>query len=160
MRFNIIHMAKRQCLGELAGTKGVTDSALRALLKKLSAVGDVNSIPHSRRSIGRALDKMITTPTLYGPVMATVSLPLRTNGRTFSWEVPNPAALLNFMCMFSPRFATLMDMKLQQNPCRPSEPWKIAFYADEAMPGNLLSLNHNRKSWCFYWQVAWVIVVV
>ena len=145
-------MSKRPRLAELVGTKCVTGSALSAILSKINERGLESTLSTSRRSLGRALGKELDTKTTYGPVFTTVDLPLQNGRESFVWEVTDPAALLNWLCTYSQCFSDELLQRLHRHPCTRHQPWNIVIYCDEAVPGNLLSLDHSRKSYCFYWQ--------
>ena len=54
-------------------------------------------------------------------------------------------------CELVPAFAVLLAETLTANPCTPESPWGMIWYADEAVPGQVLSPDNRRKSTCFYW---------
>ena len=90
--------AKRRRLAELAGTKGVSLSALASILSQVEE-------PLSRFAIQRAVQADIDkTPTPHGPTLVEVALPLE-DGGTWKWVVPHPAALLTLLATLSSTFA-------------------------------------------------------
>ena len=44
----------------------------------------------------------------------------------------------------------LVARTLSQHPCTAQKPWRIIFYSDEVVPGNVLSADVSRKVQCVY----------
>ena len=128
---------KRRRLSSLAGTKYVTDSALSAILQKLSS-GDVpvDELGHSRWSISRAVQADVSIPTAQGSLLSTIDLPMK-DGSTFKWDVVDPAALLCWLCQMSSAFQAAFSNIHERCPSNHKRPWSIIVYLDEATPGNL-----------------------
>ena len=144
--------SNRRFLSSLAGTKYVTDSALSAILQKLSQADvDVNELSTSRWSISRAVQADVSTPTAHGPLLSKVNLPMN-DGSNFEWTVVDPAALLCWLCHMSPSFEKAFAGAHESKPSHRGQPWSIIVYLDEATPRNMLDQDVTRKSWCFYWQ--------
>ena len=64
----------------------------------------------------------------------------------------DPLPLLNWLCDQSPTFAEVFFYLLERHPCSVANPWSIVAYVDEAVPGNMLNLDHTRKAHCWYWS--------
>ena len=141
---------KRRCLSSLVGTKIVTDSALSAILQKLSNMDvDVNDLGKSRWSISRAVQADASTCTAHGPLLSNIDLPM-IDGSVFKWTIVQPASLLCFLCQMSPAFETALTAVHERCPSNQRRPWSIIVYLDEATPGNMLAQDVTRKSYCFY----------
>lgn len=144
--------AKRLKKSSLVGIKGVTESALSAVLGALRDQGalsdDFGGI--SRRVLARDLEESVQVPTLYGPPIQSISLP--TSSGSISWELVNPFAVLNLLAQKVPGFGSALRGRLAERPCSPDQPWSIIYYTDEASTGNLLHIDPSRKSWLFYWS--------
>ena len=72
---------------------------------------------------------------------------------TFSWTYVNPFALLNHLASSCPSFEALLADTQAADPSSQSNPWSAIIYIDETQPGNLLSVEHNRKIYAIYWTV-------
>ena len=130
----------------VVGINYVSDSALSAILTKLRDE-HVPVTCTSRRALKRKLDDSMQ-PAIYGPVMHTIRLPLQT-GTCFVWVCPHVPSLLNHLAR-EPQFATLLKEKLLEHPCTQSRPWRLIYYFNEAICGNLLRRGPSRKSWIIY----------
>ena len=124
---------KRQKLGQLVGTKYVSDSALSDILHSLKEE-DLSNVPTSRRSLRRTLQDVVNQQTMYGPVMTSIKLPLDSGG-DMDWDVPMPAALLS-RCMQVQNLALLVLEIHREKPSSLGAPWKLLYFADECTAGN------------------------
>jgi hypothetical protein len=106
----------------------------------------------SRRTVLRQTHADTLSETPHGKVLVDVPMPLKGSEDEFQWAMVNPFALLHYYCSSSPRFEEFLLEILESNPCTAQHPWHITLYADEATPGNVLSIQPSRKSWCFYWS--------
>jgi len=143
---------RRRLLSELAGLKFISHSALSAILRRLDASGEL--LPEggaSRFTIARAVNDQTSLATAHGQLFQTVEICL-SDGATFTWEFPRPAALLSWMCESSPLFDTQLFELYACCPCTTSAPWSIVVYTDEAAPGALLRGDNTRKSHLWYWS--------
>lgn len=145
---------RRHKLAKLAGIRGISYSALSALLNTLAQVGALSSdVATSSTSIRRHVEEDLGFETAYGRVLKEIDLPLE-DGGVFRWAIVCPLALLSWLATFSVAFAEMMLSKL--GTCTPdaSAPWSILLYLDECSPGNLLAIEHRRKAWQVYWGFA------
>ena len=144
---------KRRILARLSGLGYVTDSALSKILGVLNEEGVLASDlgGTSRTSLSRAPLQQLEAPTIYWPVLQQLQLPLSAGGFYPWWHV-NPFAVLNFLARQEPKFGHVLYEASQRNPSTPQNPWHIAWYLDEACPGNLLSMDLGRKCDLVYWS--------
>ena len=143
---------KRSRLAQVAGSKVVSQSALSSILEKFTRTpAPEQAQGTSRRSVGRALEAEISRSTFHGSLFTKVALPLE-NGSVFWWDIVDPLPLLNWLCDQSPTFAEVLFYLLERHPCSVANPWSIVAYVDEAVPGNMLNLDHTRKAHCWYWS--------
>ena len=134
------------------GLKGITESALSAVLQQLR---DERLLSHeaggiSRRQLARDLECSVQLQTVYGFPVQTIPLP--TSAGDMDWDAVHPGAVLNFLAARVPEFGTVLKARLAECPCSPSNPWSLIYYCDEASAGNLLHIDPARKSWLFYWS--------
>jgi len=145
---------QRRKLARVAGARGVSYSALSAVLASLRGIGVVDSdLATSSTSIRRQVEKDLAYETPYGKVLKEIDLPL-VGGAVFKWTVVCPLALLSWLAAYSSAFGEMMVKKL--GACMPSmsHPWSIVMYLDECSPGNLLAIEHRRKAWQMYWGLS------
>ena len=118
----------------------VSTRALEAVLK----IAKEDELPEmcSRRTLGRARDEMVNEDTIYGPLHEIMLI----DGTAV--EVANPFALLWYAANKCSGFAALLDRAAQHK-----QPWHIALYADEVLPGNQVAHKMARKTWCWYWTI-------
>jgi hypothetical protein len=50
-------------------------------------------------------------------------------------------------------FATLLRDALRNRMPSMEDPWRLALYADEVTPGNVVSPDNKRKAWAAYWAI-------
>ena len=124
----------------MAGLGGVTDSALTAILQKLSADPSVLAKPPSRHSIHDAVGRILQD------VGQTSTLTLE-NGSTFEWH---HACLHKLLPAFVSRHASYAALFADTIARRGAQPWGLVLYSDEITPGNVLRPDNKRKISAFY----------
>ena len=136
----------------LSGLGNVTDSALSKIFGVLSEEGalaeDLRGT--SRSSLSKVATQKLEALTAYGQVLQNMELPLATCGN-YSWWFVHPFAILNYFAQQDPKFCEVLYDIALRIPSSPQNPWHIAWYLDEACPGNLLSVDQGRKSQLIYW---------
>ena len=50
-------------------------------------------------------------------------------------------------------YARLLRQALDSKPPTRDRPFRLALYADEVTPGNVVSPDNQRKAWCAYWAL-------
>ena len=102
-----------------------------------------DDLPSTRQSIQDAtLQSLPDTP--YGKMMIKSSLVLK-NGQSRDVHIVNPFGYLYQAFNQGGGFYKMFRRKIEQHPCSPSQPWRLAFYGDEIVPGNELNPENNRK---------------
>jgi hypothetical protein len=144
--------AKRRRLAIVAAaTVSVIDSTL-AVDTILSAFGTGSCMGLSNvyiRNKGREeLHKFDVLQTPYGTIIEPSEL-VGTKG-TLKIKNLNVFAFIYYVCSISNHFATFLQ---QLHTKRPDGYLTIAFYLDEARPGNLHRPEHARLSHCIYWSI-------
>ena len=134
--------SKRRRLTQLASAGVVSDSSLSRILARLDS-----ECAHSRQTIRRAVEFDVNRATPYGPVIQTATF---CDGLT--WDFVHPMAMLYCLCEMTPRFAAVLGACLETQPSTPEHPWRMVWYGDEAVPGNVLSPDNTRKAFCLYWS--------
>ena len=93
---------------------------------------------------------------LYGSVvdlsadlMWTMSLP-RDGGGTFDFPAVSFSKMLQRACQTSPVLRSKLWEIWQRDPSTPSTPLSICIYGDEIVPGNVLRLDHSRKTFLLF----------
>ena len=77
------------------------------------------------------------------------------NGDWFDWTYVCPFSLLYSLTKTNESFSEMFKRAMERTHVpSPSHMWKLLFYCDEAVPGNPLSPDQGRKSWCFYYSWA------
>ena len=134
---------KRRKLLDLVGTKGISDSALSAVLQKLRS-GEFNLDEGiSARTIYREVMKE------YEPVECVVKLPQET-GPDFDWYVARPDLLMQGLCKECPAYRNIVRAGVESAN---GDPLKMVTYLDEVVPGNALAVDNKRKSWAVYFTM-------
>lgn len=130
---------ERRKLARSAGIRGVSYAALAAVLESLDGAG--TSFGSIRRQVGQ--DIVAMTP--YGAILKEVKLAKVAGG--FSWTVVCPLSLPSSASGLSSAFGGMLLDKVRRNRPDATRPWRIIVYLDECSPGNLLAIEHLRKSW-------------
>ena len=129
--------AKRLRLAGLIGLKGISTSALAAVMKKLD---EEPMEPLSARQIDRFISETYTA------VGHTIELPL-VKGRTWDWKVCRLDKLMAFFAKDSEAYRQILIAALQSSP---EGHLNAIIYLDEVTPGNVLRPDNARKFWAFY----------
>ena len=132
---------KRRKLAKLVGLKGVTATALSAIMK---TTREEDIAPLSRWQIGDFIKKE------FERVRCTIELPLE-GGGTFPWEVCRADLLAKYFVEVSPAFKAALSEAVMSARARPLS---AIFYLDEVVPGNLLRPDNHRKFWAIYLGIA------
>lgn len=135
--------SSRDVLVHGGGTSYVSQSGLAAVLKSVRDHGMPDAI--SRSSVKRARDRALPQD-----LWAQVQLK-QTDGSVASYPAINPWKLLQHTLQECAAFSDLFVEKLRQNPNGYDNPWGIAIYSDEVLPGNQLKPRNERKLISFYW---------
>ena len=136
-----------------AALKNAPGISHRTLLKILNDDPAAEAHEHLDRNIlTKELDRVTQVYTPYGPVIDFMELPLE-DGATHSWCHVNPFALLWEMCKRSAGFRAIME-KEYKNAC--DEVRTLAFYSDEATPGNQLRPDNKNQIQCLYWAMLFL----
>ena len=97
------------------------------------------------KAIGRAIHSLL------GSVVETMSVPPISGGADISLPFVNPIKLWDVLfregCEGYCRLLRLLPRSSE------SKPWQIIAYGDEIIPGNVLRLDNNRKTFCIYFTV-------
>ena len=129
--------AKRLRLAGLIGLKGISTSALAAVLKRLH---EEPLEPLSARQI----DKFISDT--YIAVGHTIQLPL-VKGGTWDWKVCRLDNLMAYFAKDSEAYRQILTAALQASS---EGHLNAVVYLDEVTPGNVLRPDNARKFWAFY----------
>ena len=106
-----------------------------------------------RHRLRAAIDNMVRTLTLYGPIHQYIDVPLKGDRDPIKLEVQHPLAMLSFIAKNSPFLSGVIRDSLQMFPCTPDKKWDLVIYNDEVTPGNPLAHNNARKAELFYWSI-------
>ena len=141
-------MAAKRQRTQLAGLKGVSDSALAAVIAALRADQDAfNDTGFSQPSISRAL---LAT---FRASSSLIELPrTEEEKKPFEWRVMLPQKTLQVYLDECPSFKRLFVETWAKRPATYLEPWHIVVFMDELTPGSLLAPEHSRKTAAFYWS--------
>ena len=145
---------KRARLAEMGRSSFVSKSGMDALLTEyLSIPPDELPAHFSRSVISRACLEVSSITTSYGQVMTTESLRLM-DGDMHEVTYPSPMPLLEHLLAECYPLEYEFRLAHRRHPSSIAEPWRIALYSDEVLPGNQLkSLNH-RKAQAIYWTLC------
>ena len=90
--------------------------------------------------------KQASTP--YGDLLLPIALKHKDGGAT-NILVCNPFAMLHKAMVQGGSFSDFMKLKLHENQPSPERPWTLVLYADEVVPGDVMSSENRRKyGWC------------
>ena len=123
--------------------KYVSQSGLASVLRSIKEHG----LPEasSRSGIKRARDRAMPA------VWTSISLE-RNDGSSFEVPIIHPILYLQHLLEID-AFALFVLDKLKEHPCAQDNPWTLALYCDEIVPGNPLKPQGNaRKVIAFYWS--------
>ena len=129
--------AKRLRLAGLVGLKGVSTSALAAIMKKL------HEEPMEVMS-ERQLNNVIADT--YAEVGHTIELPL-SKGGCFGWKICRIDKLMAFYAKNSEAYRQMLIAAARASS---DGHLNTIVYLDEVTPGNLLRLDNQRTFWSFY----------
>ena len=94
-----------------------------------------------RRSVEDAIEEVYTSD-------IALDLPLQlTKGRSFSWPVARPPALIRCLVPISPALRAAFALM----PCSYDNPWHLVLYLDEITPGNISAPMNGRKFVAVYY---------
>ena len=131
----IIAMAskrRRLTLEPLIGLKGISDSALAAVLH--TAKQQTNIATPSRRTIGRMLADS------YSKVHSLVRVPM--GGHEWDWDIARLDYMLRTLCEDSVQFRSLMAIVIGAST---DQVLTVITYLDEVIPGNVLNPDNARN---------------
>ena len=124
-----------------------SESALAATIADIRSHG----LPelHHRRDLYDAKMQEIRSPTPYGSLILELDL-VGEKGAAVKTQNINPLAML-YRSFYGG--GLLKDLIMREHAVRPSsvdQPWKLALYIDEIVPGNPLATENLRKCWVIY----------
>jgi hypothetical protein len=125
----------------------MTASAMSALLAEV----DHHGIPelHSRWQLGKSTQAEIARHESYGPLLCNSSL-VDKQGAEADMLMINPLSLLQAAFGQGGSYTELVMDTLRKHPSSPDQPWRLAVYCDEVVPGNVISHDNKRKEWVGY----------
>ena len=127
--------AKRARILDVAGLKGVSDSALECILRSLNVARGVNR--HSvQRSYAAAFRK-------YG---TQLSLPMADGSGDFSWSISRIDLIIPYFARHAPYFRCALEQALNTS----GRGLTIIAYLDDYTAGNPLANDTRRKAWGVY----------
>eukprot|EP00438_Fugacium_kawagutii_P034106 Skav208656 [mRNA] locus=scaffold357:18137:34262:- [translate_table: standard] len=122
----------------------VSQSGLAAVLKSVKEHGLPKGT--SRASIKRAREAALPSD-LWMDCQAAMA-----DKRTHDLCLCHPVKLLQYMVSEIDAFAHFFAGKLAERPSTAEDPWGIALYSDEIVPGNALKPRNDRKLVAVYWS--------
>lgn len=131
----------------MGGESHVTMNGLEAVLTEVRGGG--LPLAFSRRTQARERHAAASVSTPYGPVVQTVTLPVRGGDVTLPVQAPLP--MLYEAAKRKP-FADLLTKALARAPGTAARPWSLILYSDEVTPGNALKPDNKRKIQSVYWS--------
>lgn len=125
----------------------ITASALSEVIQDI----ELNGLPdlHSRKHVAEARDHTVKGYNAYGPMLSTTNVVCKDGAE-------KPLLFVNFLTMLHAAYQQggglqeLVARTLTQHPCTAQKPWRIIYYSDEVVPGNVLSADVSRKVQCIY----------
>lgn len=126
-----------------------TARALSAVLHEVAQQG-IPSLS-SRHAMSEATTLEMNEVTPYGTMLVSYNVHM-VDGSIGSMLAINPLALLYKVVLQGGSFTDLFWRCMAEKPCSPEHPWKLALYADEVVPGNVLSADNRRKIWVLYFS--------
>lgn len=124
---------------ELA-SRSVSDSAFVNIVNDLRSTPIDAGTAVNRRSLQRYRLKHFWSH--YGKEL---KLPSASGGEPISLAIASPQKLLQTWVGRYKSFAEVYAKALQRHVCGIDKPWHAVFYFDEAVPGNALAIDLNRK---------------
>ncbi len=125
----------------------MTASAMSALLDE----ADQHGIPelHSRWQLGKSTQAEIARHESYGTLLCN-SILVDKQGAEANMLMINPLSLLQAAFGQGGSYTELVMDTLRKHPSSPDQPWRLAVYCDEVVPGNVISHDNKRKEWVGY----------
>ena len=125
----------------------ITASALSEVIQDI----ELNGLPdlNSRKHVAEARDYTVKGYNAYGPMLSTANVVCK-DGTEKSLLFVNFLTMLQAAYQQGGGMQELVARTLSQHPCTAQKPWKIIFYSDEVVPGNVLSADVSRKVQCIY----------
>ena len=125
----------------------MTASAMSALLDECTHHG----IPelHSRHDMGKSTQAEIARHASYGTLLPNTIL-VDKQGAEANMLMINPLSLLQAAFGQGGSYTELVMDTLRKHPNSPDQPWALAVYCDEVVPGNVISHDNKRKVWVGY----------
>lgn len=137
---------KRRVDGSIAIPAHISQRAASRLAVILGARrgdGAAGSSQRVRHSIRDALSELTSG------CSESLELPL-SGGGVYRWPTMNFQRMLQQLCEKCEGMRSVMLDGLARRPGDHQHPWHIALYADEVVPGNVLSPDNRRKVMAFY----------
>lgn len=134
-------MDKRRRLSALQGLKGISDSALCAVIRELKGQTVVEDISTW------TVRSFLTTQ--FKSMSCTLQVPTMSGG-TFDWEICQIGKVLRKWCAECGPFRELMEKATAIAGKSPDSPLHMVMYLDGITPGNVLRPDNKRKIWAFY----------
>lgn len=79
-------------------------------------------------------------------------LPLEDSDGVFTWELCDPARLLQLALAKALPLQKTFHVALQAHRCDVESPWRLVVGFDEYCPGNKFSFEHHKKIMCLYFS--------
>ena len=127
----------------------ITQSALVEMIK-LARETDLSELPTTRRHLRAARDGALQDSP-YGPMLLNVPLIATPPLESRDMVITNPLAYLYCAYKNGGGFFRLLN-ECMATGHGPENPFRLALYADEVVPGNALSINNTRKIWVAYFS--------
>ena len=145
--FRFMAPKKKKRLSSASGNSYISQSALSEVLDTVRQSPEILKEGTSRWSIKRKRESEVDIETYHGKLLQQINLELNDGSMFQSWVV-HPLCLLEHLTTISPRFNSFMKERMERYPgC-----WRVALYADEVKPGNVLRSASQRMCWGIYWS--------
>ena len=124
-------------------------SALTAVLDDIQKAGmpDLRNRNHFRE----ATSSQMLAKTPYGPLLCKLQLHAK-DGSLTPMHCINPLALLWTAFAQGGSITNAFETLLVTQKLSSENPWRLIFYADEVVPGNVISYDNRRKVWVVYFS--------
>lgn len=137
--------AKRARVEELLyATRGASSSAVSRLLSQVRLQPEVLEDVGSRWSLARVCSSVADEVRCRDIVLPTK------DGGNFVWEVFSFKKMLQVFARDFPNFRKLIQHAIVSRNGTPGQRLRLALYADEVVPGDVLRPENKRKTMCVY----------
>ena len=124
-------------------------AALSSLLEEVQRDG----VPdlHNRNHFREAANTQLLSNGPYGSLLTTMDLRCK-DGKMKQVGCVNPLALLYASVYQGGSMEKLFKRLFAETGSSVEKPWRIILYADEVVPGNVISYDNRRKVWVVYFS--------